>query len=135
VLVTGDGAFGFYPAEFNSFELAGLKVVCLISNDGNWGTERNALLVKLGTTVNCVLGQCDYHLVGQGFGVAGEKVERVADLGPAIDAAFARERSTVINVLTDPDAGELRKRDPRVQMVTFEDLKSSLAAHHVVDVR
>ena len=135
VLVTGDGAFGFYPAEFNSFALAGLKVVCLISNDGNWGTERNALLVKLGTTVNCVLGQCDYHLVAQGFGVAGEKVERVAELGPAIDAAFARDGSTVINVLTDPDAGELRKRDPRVQMVTFEDLKSSLAAHHVVDVR
>jgi acetolactate synthase-1/2/3 large subunit len=135
VLVTGDGSFGFYPAELNSFALAGLKVVCIISNDGNWGTERNALLMKFGTTVNCVLGQCDYELVAQGFGVAGEKIDRVSQLAPAIDAAFARAGSTVLNVLTDPAAGELRKQDPRLQMVTFEDLKSSLTAHHVMDVR
>lgn len=135
VLVTGDGSFGFYPAELNSFALAGLKVVCIISNDGNWGTERNALLMKFGTTVNCVLGQCDYQLVARGFGVAGEKIDRVSQLAPAIDAAFARNGSTVLNVLTDPAAGELRKRDPCLQMVTFEDLKSSLEAHHVMDVR
>jgi len=135
VLVTGDGSFGFYPAEFNSAALAGLKIVCIISNDGNWGTERNALKLKLGTTVNCVIGQCDYHLVAQGFGVAGEKVVEPADLAPAIDRALAAEGSTVLNVLTDPDAGEVRKQDPRLQMVTFEDLRSSLDAHHVMELR
>ena len=34
VLVTGDGAFGFYPSEFNAAQLAGLKLICVISNDG-----------------------------------------------------------------------------------------------------
>lgn len=134
VLVTGDGSFGFYPAEFNSAALAGLKITCLISNDGNWGTERNALLIKLGTTVNCVLGQIDYHLVAQGFGVGGEHVAEVADLGPAIDRALAAQGSVVLNVITDPGAGEVRKKDPRLQMVTFEDLRSSLDAHHVMDL-
>ena len=135
VMVTGDGSFGFYPAEFNSAQVNGLKLVCIISNDGNWGTERNALLTRLGTTVNCVLGQCDYHLVAQGFGVAGEKVEKPGELGPAIARALERKEATVINVITDPSAGELRKRDPRLQMVTFEDLRSSLDAHHVMDLQ
>jgi len=135
VMVTGDGSFGFYPAEFNSAQVSGLKLVCIISNDGNWGTERNALLTRLGTTVNCVLGQCDYHLVAQGFGVAGEKVEQPGELDPAIARALERQEATVINVITDPSAGELRKRDPRLQMVTFEDLRSSLDAHHVMDLQ
>lgn len=134
VLVTGDGSFGFYPTELNSAELAGLKLVCIISNDGNWGTERNALSLKLGTTVNTVLGQCDYHLIGQAFGCHGERIEQSADLGPAIDRALAADRSTVLNVITDPVAGEVRKQDPRLQMVTFEDLKSSLDAHHVMEL-
>lgn len=134
VLVTGDGSFGFYPAEFNSAQLAGLKIVCIISNDGNWGTERNELLRKLGTSVNCVIGQCDYHLVAQGFGCRGEKVEAPADVAAALRRAFDAEGSTVLNVLTDTDAGMQRKQDPRLQMVTFEDLRLSLDAHHVVDV-
>jgi acetolactate synthase-1/2/3 large subunit len=134
VLVTGDGSFGFYPAEFNSIALAGLKVVCIIANDGNWGTERNALKLKFGTTVNTVLGQCDYHLIGPAFGVLGEKVSAVAELPNALARAFDANESTILNVLTDPSAGEARKQDPRLQMVTFEDLKSSHDAHHVMDL-
>ncbi|MET0137120.1 MAG: thiamine pyrophosphate-binding protein, partial [Sphingobium sp.] len=134
VLVTGDGSFGFYPAEFNSAALAGLKITCIISNDGNWGTERNALLVKMDTTVNCVIGQCDYHLVAQGFGVGGVRVAEPGELGPAIADALAAEGSVVLNVITDTDAGEIRKRDPRLQMVTFEDLRLSLHAHQAVEL-
>ena len=134
VLVTGDGSFGFYPGELNSACLAGLKIVCVISNDGSWGTERNALLTKLGTTVNCVLGQLDYHLVGEGFGCLGEKVTKPSEIAGALRRAFDAERSCVLNILTDPNAGLARKGDPRLQMVTFEDLRSSLEAHHVVDL-
>lgn len=134
VLVTGDGAFGFYPSEFNSLQLAGLKVMCVISNDGNWGTERNALKLNLGTTVNCVLGQCDYHLIGHAFGCLGEKVTTAEELPAALARGMAADRSIIINVLTDPSAGEARKTDPRLKMVTFEDLRSSLEAHHVMEL-
>jgi acetolactate synthase-1/2/3 large subunit len=134
VLVTGDGSFGFYPAEFNSMALAGLKVLCVIANDGNWGTERNALKLKLGTTVNTVLGQCDYQFIANAFGLPGEKVTEPSELRPALERAFAAKTATILNVLTDPDAGEARKQDPRLQMVTFEDLKSSLEAHHVMEL-
>ncbi|MBT5242160.1 MAG: thiamine pyrophosphate-binding protein [Rhodospirillaceae bacterium] len=134
VLVTGDGAFGFYAAEFNAAALAGLKIICVISNDGAWGTEKHGQLNAVGKSINCELGQWDYHLIGQMFGGHGEKVESPNDVKPALKRAFAADTFSVINVLTDPMAGLVRKQDPRVQTVAFEDLVSSLKTHHTPDV-
>jgi acetolactate synthase-1/2/3 large subunit len=134
VLVTGDGAFGFYAAEFNALSLAGLKLVCIISNDGAWGTEKHGQLNAVGKAINCELGQWDYNLIGQMFGGRGEKVESPDDVGPALKRAFEAETFSVVNVLTDPMAGLVRKQDPRVQTVAFEDLVSSLKTHHTPDV-
>ena len=134
VLVTGDGAFGFYAAEFNAAALAGLKIVCIISNDGAWGTEKHGQLNAVGKSVNCELGQWDYHLVGEMFGGRGEKVESPADVKPAIERALKADTFSVTNVLTDPMAGLVRKQDPRVQTIAFEDLVSSLKTHYTPDV-
>ncbi len=134
VLVTGDGAFGFYPSEFNAATLAGLKIVCLISNDAGWGTEKHGQIKNMGTHINCELGHCDYHLIGQAYGAHGVRVENPADISPAIQRALASEGTTVINVITDPDAGMVRKTDPRVQTIAFEDLVSSLKTHYAPDV-
>lgn len=134
VLVTGDGAFGFYAAEFNALALSGLKLVCVISNDGAWGTEKHGQLNAVGKSINCELGQWDYQVVAEMFGGHGEKVENPADVKPALERAFAADTFSVINVLTDPMAGLVRKQDPRVQTVAFEDLVSSLKTHHTPDV-
>ncbi|MDE0800409.1 MAG: thiamine pyrophosphate-binding protein [Rhodospirillaceae bacterium] len=134
VLVTGDGAFGFYSAEFNAAALAGLKIVCIISNDGAWGTEKHGQLNAVGKSINCELGQWDYHLIGQMFGGHGEKVDTPLDVKPALERAFDSDTFSVINILTDPMAGLVRKQDPRVQTVAFEDLVSSLKTHHTPDV-
>ena len=125
VLVTGDGAFGFYLAEINSAVLAGLRIICVIANDGAWGTEKNAQLHSRGTTVNCELGQCDYHLIADVFGCRGDKVTTQSKLTESLRRAFDAEGTTVLNVLTDPAAGLQRKRDPHLQMVTFEDLPAN----------
>lgn len=134
ILVTGDGAFGFYAAEFNALALSGLKLTCIISNDGAWGTEKHGQLNAVGKSINCELGQWDYQMIAQMFGGHGEKVERPADVKPAIERAFAADTFSVINVLTDPMAGLVRKQDPRVQTIAFEDLVSSLKTHHTPDV-
>ncbi|MFL2771114.1 MAG: thiamine pyrophosphate-binding protein [Rhodospirillaceae bacterium] len=134
VLVTGDGAFGFYSSEFNAVALADLKIVCVISNDGAWGTEKHGQLNAVGKSINCELGQWDYHLVGEMFGGRGEKVEQPEDIKPALERAFAADVYSVINVLTDPMAGLVRKQDSRVQMIAFEDLVSSLKTHHTPEV-
>ncbi|MBL8643716.1 MAG: thiamine pyrophosphate-binding protein [Rhodospirillaceae bacterium] len=134
VLVTGDGAFGFYAAEFNAAALAGLKLICMISNDGGWGTEKHGQVKAFGGHVNCDLGQADYHLIGEAFGCIGRRIEQPGDITPALRMAFAAERPVVLNVITDPDAGLVRKEDPRVQCIAFEDLLTSLKTHHTPDV-
>lgn len=134
VLVTGDGSFGFYASEWNAAALAGLKVVCIIANDGAWGTEKNGQLHSAGRNVNCELGQASYELIGQVFGCLGERVDQPDDIRPALQRAFAADRTTIINVLTDPDAGLERKKDPRLQMITFEDLPKSHKAHYSPEV-
>jgi acetolactate synthase-1/2/3 large subunit len=134
VLVTGDGAFGFYCAEFNGAVMAGLRLICLISNDGGWGTEKHGQIKALGGHVNCELGHCDYHLIGEAFGAIGRRIEAPADLAPALKMAFAADRPVVLNVVTDPMAGLLRKEDPRVQTIAFEDLVSSMKKHYTPEV-
>jgi acetolactate synthase-1/2/3 large subunit len=134
VLVTGDGAFGFYASEFNGAAMAGLKLVCIISNDAGWGTEKHGQIKALGTHINCELGHCDYHLVGQAYGALGLRVDNPADLGPALKRAFVADGPSVVNVITDPMAGLLRKEDPRVQCIAFEDLVSSLKTHYTPEV-
>ena len=126
VLVTGDGAFGFYSSEFNSAALAGLKFICIISNDGAWGTEKHGQIKILGKSHNCELGHCDYHLVARAYDCNGERIENPSDFAPALKRAFQARRPTVLNVITDPMAGAVRKNDPLVQTVVFEDLANSL---------
>lgn len=134
VLVTGDGSFGYYTAELNSAMLGGLPIKCIVANDGAWGTEKNGHLLHWDTSINCELGQCDYHLIGQAYGCQSEKVSDASQLGEALDRALAAPGPVVLNVLTDPDAGIARKTDKRLQMVTFEDLPSNQDAHNVMDL-
>ncbi len=134
VLVTGDGAFGFYSSEFNGAVMAGLRLICLISNDAGWGTERHGQIKALGGVVNCDLGHCDYHLIGEAYGAIGRRIDKPADIAPALTMAFAADRPVVLNVITDPMAGLLRKEDPRVQCIAFEDLVSSMKKHYTPEV-
>ncbi|MSO99238.1 MAG: thiamine pyrophosphate-binding protein [Rhodospirillaceae bacterium] len=134
VLVTGDGAFGFYCSEFNGAVMAGLRLICLISNDAGWGTERHGQIKALGGHVNCDLGHCDYHLIGEAYGAIGKRIENPADIAPALQMAFAADRPVVLNVITDPMAGLVRKEDPRVQCIAFEDLLSSMKTHYTPEV-
>ena len=134
VLVTGDGAFGFYAAELNALAISGIKIICVISNDGAWGTEKHGQINSLGRSINCELGQWDYHLIADVFGGNGEKVSSIEQLKPALERAFASNNFSVINVMTDPMAGLMRKKDPRLQMIAFEDLVTSLETHYTHEI-
>jgi acetolactate synthase-1/2/3 large subunit len=124
-LVTGDGAFGFYPSEFNGAVLGGLKITAIISNDGAWGTEKHGQLQVMSRPVNTLFGDVHYDLIGKAFGCHAQRVTEPKEVGPALDRAIAAKETAVIDVVTDPDAGKLRKEDPRVQTIAFSDLGAS----------
>ncbi len=130
LLTTGDGSFGFYPAELHAAALAGLKLMCVIGNDGAWGTELHGQLKAIHRTINTELGYAHYELVGAGFGCHPEFVGKLAELKPALERAFAKPGPSVVNVVIDRNAGAQVKSDARAQMIMFDDLASNLKAQH-----
>ena len=130
VLTTGDGSFGFYPAELHAAARAGLKIVCVIGNDGAWGTEWHGQLKALAKPVNTELGFLDYEKVAEGFGCRGERVTRLGELESALQRAFAHDGPSVLNVHIDREAGAAIKSQPLAQMILFDDLATNLKAQH-----
>jgi acetolactate synthase-1/2/3 large subunit len=130
LLTTGDGSFGFYPAELHAAAQAGLKLVCVVGNDGAWGTELHGQVKAIQRSVNTELGYARYDLVGQGFGCHGEFVQAPAELRPALERAFAQNGPSVVNVIIDRAAGAQLKTDPLAQMIMFDDLASNLRTQH-----
>ncbi len=122
VLVTGDGSFGFYIAELESFSSAGLAAVVVVGNDRAWGTERHGQFKAIQRSVNTDLGEQRFELVAEGFGCRGERVEDLTGFQQRFKAALQDGGTTVFNVVLDREAGALLKSDPRLSMVIFNDL-------------
>lgn len=94
ILFTGDGALGFYIAEMDTLARYQLPVVILVGNDAGWGLERElqraqGALDHTGSTVACELRHTRYDLIMQGFGGAGEHVDTLDQIGPALQRGFA----------------------------------------------
>lgn len=103
VLFTGDGALGFYIAEMDTLVRYRLPVVILVGNDAGWGLERElqtaqGTLDSAGATVACELRATRYDIIMQGFGGAGEHVETLAEVGPALQRGFASGKPYCIDV-------------------------------------
>jgi acetolactate synthase-1/2/3 large subunit len=92
--ITGDGSLGFYIAEMDTAVRYGLPIVFIVGNDAGWGLERElqnaqGTLDASGETVACELRPTRYDIVMQGFGGAGEHVERREEIAPAIARGLA----------------------------------------------
>jgi acetolactate synthase-1/2/3 large subunit len=96
VLITGDGALGFYIAELDTAVRHRLPIVAIVGNDAGWGLERE--LQGRENTVGCELRATRYDLVMQGFGGDGETVDSLDQVRPAVERAFASGRPYLINV-------------------------------------
>jgi acetolactate synthase-1/2/3 large subunit len=98
-VITGDGALGFYIAEIDTAVRYKLPLVLIVGNDAGWGLERELQGATEGTTAACELRSTRYDRVMEAFGGAGETVECVDQVAPAIHRAFASEVPYCINVL------------------------------------
>ncbi len=97
VMITGDGALGFYIAELDTLVRHGLPIVIIVGNDAGWGLERE-LQSESEETVACELRRTRYDVVMQGFGGGGENIERLEEMGPALARAFASGLPYLLNV-------------------------------------
>ena len=103
VVMMGDGAAGFSLTDVDTLVRHRLPVVIVMGNNGIWGLEKHPMQLLYGYDVAADLQPgCRYDQVVAALGGAGEVVERPADIGPALDRAFAAGVPYLVNVLTDP---------------------------------
>jgi acetolactate synthase-1/2/3 large subunit len=103
VVLLGDGAAGFSLMDADTLVRHGLAVVMVVGNNGMWGLEKHPMQAVYGWDLACDLQPgCRYDEVVRALGGAGETVSSPADLGPALDRAFASGVPYLVNVLTDP---------------------------------
>ncbi len=106
---TGDGSFGFYPMEFDTFRRHGVPVTAVVCNNSAWG------LIKL---AECLIhpdqaskGDCGleigprlaYEKMASVWDGYGRFIDRPDQLGPAMREGFASGRPSIINAAVDPE--------------------------------
>ena len=103
VLLLGDGAAGFSLMDVDSMVRHNLPVVMVVGNNGMWGLEKHPMQAIYGWDMACDLQPgLRYDEVVKALGGAGETVSDPAEIGPALDRAFASGVPYMVNVLTDP---------------------------------
>ena len=101
-LLWGDGAAGFSIMELDTFARHGVPVVAVVGNDAGWTQIERDQTVILGDDVACRLTHMDYHVVAQGCGAEGLKVDDPAHLDPTFAEAVRLARAgkpVLVNVL------------------------------------
>lgn len=104
---TGDGSFGFYAMEMDTFDRLGIPVVVVISNDSSWGLIK--LAESLANADRMAGGPCAlelshmraYEKIAAMWGGHGEKVTKPEEVIPAIKRGFASNKPAIINVEVD----------------------------------
>src|SRR5690606_23401975 len=100
VLVYGDGSFGLHGLEFEAMARQDIPVIALIGNDAGWTQIRRGQVELYGEprAVATGLDYTRYEKVVEACGGQGFWVEKVDELGPALDAAFASKKPSCVNV-------------------------------------
>ncbi len=105
VLLYGDGAAGMSIIDIDTLVRHNLPVVMIVGNNSAWGLEKMPMQMIYGYDVAADLApNTRYDQVAIGLGAGGEFVTDPAEIGPAIDRAFASGIPYLINVATDINA-------------------------------
>jgi acetolactate synthase I/II/III large subunit len=102
VALIGDGAFGSNPSVVATAMEAGLGVVWLVMDNAAFGTIAGLTNMHYGWEFGCVFeadGQryrTDFAQIARGYGADGVFIKAADELGPALRAALASGRPTVI---------------------------------------
>lgn len=105
VLLYGDGAAGMSLMDVDTLVRHDLPVVMVCGNNSAWGLEKGPMQMLYGYDVAADLApQTRYDEVVKALGGAGETVTHPAQIGPAIDRAFAANVPYLVNVITDVNA-------------------------------
>jgi acetolactate synthase-1/2/3 large subunit len=109
VAVAGDGCFLMNGQELATAARHKLKILFIVVNNGMYGTirmhqERNYPTRESGTA----LTNPDFVALAKAYGLRAERIEATADFEPALHRALDAQESTLIELVTDPEALSVR---------------------------
>ena len=102
VALVGDGAFGSNPSVVATAMEAGLGVVWLVMDNAAFGTIAGLTNMHYGWEFGCLFEadgvryRTDFAQIAKGYGAEGVFIRSADELGPALTAALASGRPTVI---------------------------------------
>lgn len=100
LIIYGDGSFGLNGFEFDTAVRFGLPIVGIVGNDAAWGQmmRPQAMLFGADRLVATELRYTRYDRVVEALGGHGEHVTKPADIGSALERAFASGLPALVNV-------------------------------------
>lgn len=103
LVINGDGSFGLNGFEFDTAVRFNLPIVSIVGNDAGWGQIRGPQIQMVGEerAVATGLAPTRYDKIVAAMGGTGEHVADPADIGPALQRAFAGKRPSCIDVALD----------------------------------
>ena len=102
VALVGDGGMAMTMAELETATREHARIIVLVFDNERFGTIRMWQETRgTGEGVGTELGTVDFAGIGRAMGARGVRVERDADVEPAIRQALVEERSTVIHLAVD----------------------------------
>jgi thiamine pyrophosphate-dependent acetolactate synthase large subunit-like protein len=106
VVVAGDGSLGLNGFELDTLSRFEMPATFVVGNDAGWGEIRIPQVGMYGEDgeVATRLAPTPYERLVDVFGGHAERVERPAELAPALERALGSGTVAVVNVMLDPDA-------------------------------
>ncbi len=103
--VVGDGGFAHVWSELETSRRMDIPVVVIVLNNGVLGYQKDAEDVKFGKHTNaCQFAPVDHARIAEACGCRGVRIEAVGDFLPALREAMTAKVTTVLDVVTDPEA-------------------------------
>ena len=123
---TGDGSFGFYMGEWDTYLRHGIPVICVICNDSSWGmiklsegVKRADYIEEHGHLATTLAPMRAYEKMADIWGGMGLRVSKAEDIIPALRKIRESGKPGILNVEVDQHvmspatrsfAGSLKKK-------------------------
>jgi acetolactate synthase-1/2/3 large subunit len=103
---TGDGGFYYHLAELETARRCGIAVTVVVNNNSGFGQNLTGVRRVAGNRPGrgeelIRFGPTDFTTVARSFGVRGIRVERAAEIAPALAEAVHASEPVVVDVVTD----------------------------------
>jgi len=125
IAYVGDGAFGISLNELLTCAREKIGVTVVVFNNGQWGAEKKNHVDFYSRRFQAVdLVSPSWAGIAKAFGCEGVTVDRLADVGPALEAsvkAQAEGRTTVLEMMVTRELGDPFRRDALSKPVRYLD--------------